>query len=269
MLTLLLIAACVVFAWSGYRLIVRQKEYADARAEYDALREAFTGDSSAADGAADSSESSGTADAGDASGTDGASTANGASAQTGAALNVDFDGLRAVNQDVVGWVEIPGTGISYPIAQADDNRIYLDTGFDGSPSSSGAIFADCDCQADLMGAHTIIYGHHMRDGSMFAGLVDYKNADFFNSHPEILLATPERQLRLTVIAAYAVSADAPLRRFEFGEGEFEAFLAECLARSELARADIDLSQVDRLYSFVTCSYEADDMRTVVHAVELG
>lgn len=239
LLIILLIAACVVFVWSGYKFISREKEYADARADYDALRDTFN--QSAASG--DESES--------------------------AASNIDFDGLRAVNPEVVGWVDIPGTSISYPIAQTSDNDKYLKVSFDGQSSSSGAIFADKDCQSDLMGSHTIIYGHHMRDGSMFAELVNFKDADFFDSHSEIILTTPERQMHLTVIAAYAVNADEPLRRFTFNADEFQAFLSECVAKSELKREGVDLSQVDRLYTFVTCSYEADDMRTVVHAVELG
>lgn len=239
LLIILLIVACGVFAWSGYKFVSGEKEYADARADYDALRDAFNQTSSS-----DNETQSGQSD-------------------------IDFDGLRAVNPDVVGWIDIPDTTISYPIAQTVDNQKYLKTGFDGKSSSSGAIFADKDCQPDLMGAHTIIYGHHMRDGSMFAELVNFKDADFFDAHDRILLFTPERQMELTVIAAYAVSADEPLRRFSFQEGEFESFLEQCMSKAELKREDTDLSQVDRLYTFVTCSYEADDMRTVVHAVELG
>lgn len=238
LLVLALIAAIGVFAWSGYMLLSRQREYADARAEYDALREAFN-----------------------------QTSAEGEAEQSGASA-IDFDGLRAVNPEVVGWVDIPGADISYPIVQTGDNDKYLHTGFDGQSSSSGAIFADKGCQSDLMGSHTIIYGHHMRDGSMFANLVNFKDPDFFNAHDRILLSTPERQMRLTVIAAYAVSADEPLRRFEFGAGEFDEFLSECLARADVVREGVELDRVDRLYTFVTCSYEADDMRTVVHAVEL-
>ena len=145
-LIILLIAALGVFVFPGYMLIERQSEYNASRNEYDNLRDQFKQTEQAADAAPSP---------------------------------IDFDGLKQENPETVGWIEIPSAGISYPVVQAEDNEKYLTTGFDGNESKSGAIFLDYKSQPDMMGYHTIIYGHHMRDGSMFANLVDFKDADYF------------------------------------------------------------------------------------------
>ena len=85
---------------------------------------------------------------------------------------VDFDGLSQINPDIVGWLYIPGADISYPVVQAGDNDYYLDRMFDGTRNSAGSIFLDAYCASDFSDRHSIIYGHHMRDLSMFARLLD-------------------------------------------------------------------------------------------------
>lgn len=236
----IIVIAIAVFAWSGYMLIKRESEYRSARSEYDSLRDKFKG------------------------------TATEAPQSQGGQSPIDFDGLLAQNPDTVGWVEIPGTKISYPIVQSGDNDKYLHTSFDGNESSSGAIFLDKSSPANLMGAHSIIYGHHMRDGSMFAQLVDFKEQAFFDEHDEILIYTPERTVRLKVIAVCVQSAgDTSVLKYDFASSqELSGFIASRMEQAVISR-DADIAaDADRLYSFVTCSYESDDMRTILHAVEV-
>lgn len=231
-LIIILAAACAVFVWAGCKLFLQEKEYSDSRSEYEDLREAFWGEK------APSSEASA----------------------------IDFEGLKKVNPDIKGWIDIPDTDISYPIVQAEDNAKYLSTSFEGKSSKSGAIFLDKSSQGDLRGRHNIIYGHHMRDGSMFAQLIKFRDADFFDAHSEIKLSTPAGPIELEIISVCAVKGDEALRRFEFTDGEFKEFIDECMARSIHHRAGIDTEAVKALYTFVTCSYEADDMRTLIHAI---
>lgn len=230
LLIIVLIAALCMFVWAGYTLISRQSEYNAAQNEYDDLRDQFKKTTQSP---------------------------------------IDFDGLKKENSETVGWLEIPSAKISYPIVQASDNDKYLTTSFDGTASKSGAIFLDCDSSSDMMGRHTIIYGHHMRDGSMFANLVDFKDADYFRENSEITLYTPDRTLNLTVIAAYAQSgSDGSVRKFTFeDDADFHEFVEQRIAMSPNQRTGIDVSNVERLYTFITCSYEADDMRTIVLAIE--
>ena len=88
----------------------------------------------------------------------------------GETFAVNFDVLRDINPDCVGWIEIPGTNISYPIVQGRDNDHYLRLNFEGKYSVGGVIFLDHRCDSDFDRTNTIIYGHNMRDGSMFGSL---------------------------------------------------------------------------------------------------
>ena len=89
-------------------------------------------------------------------------------------LLVDFDELAAVNGDVAAWIDFPGQPISYPVVQGDDNSRYLRLSFKGSSSSSGAIFLDYRNDGLMKDGNTIIYGHNMRNGSMFGLLRRYQ-----------------------------------------------------------------------------------------------
>lgn len=179
---------------------------------------------------------------------------------------IDFTALRQINQETIAWLTIPGTEIDYPIVQTDNNDTYLTTGFDKNASASGAIYLDCDSDGALTGKHSIFYGHHMRDGSMFAELVKFKKEDFFNSHREIILYTPQRELRLRTVAALYGNADGEKRRTEFPSEEgFRQYIDEMTKNCAFRELPVNAPQ--RLYSFVTCSYEFPDARTIVYAVE--
>ena len=133
---------------------------------------------------------------------------------------VDFESLRAVNPDIVAWIEIPGTDISYPVVQADDNETYLKRDFEGNKSAAGTIFLDCDSSSDLMGLHSILYGHHMKNQKR---RTEFSSLERFNRY-------------------------------------VDEMTKNCSFR-ELPEGD-----VEGLYSFVTCSYEFNDARTILYAV---
>ena len=93
-------------------------------------------------------------------------------------LQVDFKSLRAVNPEIVAWLSIDGTNIDYPVAQHSDNDYYLHHLFTGEWNSSGCLFMDCHNQSDYSGRHTIIYGHHMDNGSMILNVMGYKDQTY-------------------------------------------------------------------------------------------
>ena len=95
---------------------------------------------------------------------------------------VDFDSLRSVNPEIVAWLTIDGTNIDYPVAQHSDNNYYLHHLFTGEWNSSGCLFMDCNNQTDISDRHTIIYGHHMDNGTMFQNLMGYKDQSFYDGH---------------------------------------------------------------------------------------
>lgn len=178
---------------------------------------------------------------------------------------IDFEALRTVNPDTVAWVRIPGTDIDYPVVQADNNETYLKTDFEGNHSSAGAIFADCDSDGDMLGLHTLLYGHHMKNGSMFAQLEQFKDASFFGEHREIILYLPDQELRLRTIAAVYGDADGEKRRTAFDSQEMFDQYIDNMTKSCSFR-ELPGGGCKGLYSFVTCSYEFDNARTIVYAV---
>ncbi len=101
--------------------------------------------------------------------------------------DIDLDALREVNEDVVGWLAIPGTEVSYPLIRPRDNETYLSRSWDGTPTSAGSIFLDCRVAWEPRGFNTIIYGHNMRNRTMFGSLRDYRGDSYWQEHPEICL----------------------------------------------------------------------------------
>lgn len=180
---------------------------------------------------------------------------------------IDFEELLALNPDTIGWIRIPDTNIDYPIVQNDNNDTYLHTDFYGDESIYGTIYLDFESDADLMGKNNILYGHNMRNGSMFKDLVYYKEEQYFKDHQFFEIYTPERTIRLKAISCYYDKAQPIFRKTKFKtEGSYKAFINEML--SPCAYAEIPEEPINALYTLVTCSYEVDDARTFVFAVEV-
>ena len=102
---------------------------------------------------------------------------------------LDLDSLREVNEDVLGWIVIPDTVLSYPLVQCGDNQYYLNRTWQDKRSSVGAIFMECKCAPDFSDFNTIIYGHRMNNESMFGVLHGYKKEDFWRDHPTVYVVT--------------------------------------------------------------------------------
>lgn len=93
-------------------------------------------------------------------------------------LQTDLSALQRINSDVIGWILIPGTDVNYPLLHTTDNSTYLHTAWDGSYNQAGSIFMETRTNPDMEDFNTIIYGHNMRNGSMFATLMRYKDAQY-------------------------------------------------------------------------------------------
>ena len=179
---------------------------------------------------------------------------------------IDFKKLKSQNQDIAGWIYIRGTTIDYPIVQGKDNEEYLHQDFNKKKSSSGTIFLDNNCKKDFTSDNNIIYGHHMKNGTMFAQLLKFREKSFLKKHNEIMIFTPDRTIHLKVISAYAQKAQNKIPVTFANDKQKKAYIKKFESMSEQT---IKTSRINdsHIYTFVTCSYEGEDNRTYVHAAE--
>lgn len=176
---------------------------------------------------------------------------------------VDFAALKEINPDIVAWVYIEGTEINYSVVRGTDNQYYLKHLFNGKWNSSGCIFLDSRNAPDFSDRHSIIYGHHTKNGTMFSGLTQYKKQEFYQAHPTILLITPEQNIRVEIFAGYVanVKDDAWEIALEL-DTKFEAWLEAARSRS-CFESDMIPAVTDRIVTLSTCSYEFDNARFVL------
>ncbi|HCS73519.1 MAG TPA: SrtB family sortase [Clostridiales bacterium] len=173
--------------------------------------------------------------------------------------------LIEINKDVVGWISIPNTVIDYPVVQAEDNNFYLRRNIHGEKATAGTIFMDYKSNALAEGGHIILYGHHMRNGTMFKDLVKYKEEDFFQNHENIQYNTLTKEMEWEVFSVYISKADFNYRLTEFSsEMKYLEFLHK-LEDKSMFKKEIELSEDDQILTLSTCTYEYDDARLVVHA----
>ena len=182
---------------------------------------------------------------------------------------VDLSALQAEYPDVKGWISIPGTCVDYPVLQssADDPEHYLRRTYKDERRTAGSIFFQWDCS--LESRNTVVYGHNMNDGTMFAVLQKMTDEAFRKEHSKILLQT-QKGLREYQIAAVLKTDITKLafNRTEFADdADYLAFQKELFTQS-LYMPETNPGTDCRLLTLVTCSYEWENARTVVVATEV-
>lgn len=183
--------------------------------------------------------------------------------------NMDFSALQEVNKDVLGWVLIPWTKISYPVVQTNDNDYYLRHTWKKTASAVGAIYMDYRCSADLDGFNTILYGHRMNNGSMFAGLKYYKKESYYQQHPLVYLTTAQGSFQYEIFSVYEGSPTGESYRtgLRTAEGK-QAFLAAAVEAS-LYDTGVTPTVNDYVLTLSTCTGNGHSKRLIVHAVRRG
>ena len=183
-------------------------------------------------------------------------------------LQIDFGILKQENPDILAWLDIPGTSVSYPVVQGMDNSYYLDRGIRGKKSSSGAIFMDARNQPDLSDDNIIIYGHNMKNGSMFGRLRQFKDKDFYEKHPYIDLYFPEGTFRYAVYACYEEAAEIGKFTVVFEDGAAQAeWMAEGVRRS-VCDTGVRPAAGRQTLMLATCTGTGYSHRLVVLAVRV-
>ena len=170
--------------------------------------------------------------------------------------------IKSINPDIVGWIQIPGTVIDYPVCwRANDNEYYMKHSAEGERRAFGAIMLDGANSSAAEEHLVVLYGHHMRNGTMFKDIVRYTDADFLNDHKSISLFFPDREERYSVIGTIVCSA----KNFEPSQMvEEELLFKEWCRNSWKGLPEEEIQK--KMLALVTCSYGSRDERTICFAV---
>lgn len=235
--TIILVVALAVFCFSAFQLFKILKGYHDGRSEYDKVRKLAV------------EEKKG----------DGEDQ-----------FSVNFDELMKMNPDTIGWIRFhpEPSQISYPIVKGKDNSEYLKKTFSANENTLGAIFLNVDNNADFMDKNTIIYGHRMKDGSMFRHLQDYEEKSFWESNPYFYIYTPDgREITYHIYSAGQVedTSDTYLTSFE-SEEAYQSFL-NMTKEASLYDTGVELNAQSAIVTLSTCTSASDNHRFVVRGVK--
>lgn len=245
---IVMIVALCVFCYSGYELISIYSEYRKGEQEYSDLsdkiletRESVSETVTKADG-----------------GTDSETTA------PEEEFVFDFDSLYNINNDACGWILINGTQISYPLVQGSDNEYYLTHTINGTYNGAGTIFLDARMENGFASDNTIIYGHNMKNGTMFGELKKYKSADYCSEHNIIDIFTKDSMYSYEVVATAIVDpADQMIYTYDFTDEAHFTSYRDYINSVKLYDTGVNIYSDDRLVTLSTCTGDSTQRFVVI------
>ena len=176
---------------------------------------------------------------------------------------VNHEELADMNEDYRCWIYAPGTQIDYPVVQSEDNSHYLKRLFNGAKNSAGTLFIDYRNLPDFQDPNTLIYGHHMRNDSMFGTLTDYAEQAYYEGHPILLMMTADEVFLLEVFAGYTTSDKDHCYDIAISDEEdMAAFIDEAVQKSDFV-SGAQVQTTDRLVTLSTCAYAFEDARYIL------
>lgn len=173
------------------------------------------------------------------------------------------------NDDIIGFIDIPGVDIAYPIVQGSDNDYYLRRGLNGEYDIAGSIFIDVNNKPDFNDDNTVIYGHHLEINSMFTPLDQYRKQEFAENHQTIYLATRDELREYKIFSAYGIPADYEYRTLYFtNRDDVVPYFNKLRSNSEVLLDSPAFKSDDQIITLSTCQYDYEDQRLAVHAVRV-
>lgn len=179
--------------------------------------------------------------------------------------------LQEQNSDIVGWIEIEGTNISYPVLQGDDDVFYLTHNYKMEQTEKGSIFLTADYDWNIAGNNLIIYGHNLVNGQMFKDLLKYSDEKFYRKHPVIRFTTNKTDMVFDVMSAfksrvYNKDEENVFKYYDFinseNKNEYNKFV-ENAKKYSIYDTGVDAKYGEQLITLITCSYHSDDGRFVL------
>jgi len=177
-------------------------------------------------------------------------------------IQVAFDSLLAENPEVTGWLYCPDTPINYPVVQAENNKKYLRRDLHGKYLVTGTLFVEFRNRAITEDRNYIIYGHNMKDDSMFGSLLNYADQAYYDAHPVLYYLTPQGDYKIELIAGLMVPDNFGIYTPTPDELWFAEFLADARAQSGF-RSPVTVSGSDRIVTLSTCSYDKKNERYIL------
>lgn len=177
-------------------------------------------------------------------------------------IAVDFSVLKKENSDIVAWLYSEDTPINYPVVQGKDNEKYVHTMFNGKEGSSGTLFMDYRNDSDISDEHTIIYGHNMKNTTMFGTIQKYRNQSYYDSHKIMYLLTPTKNYKIELFTGYTTNMYSDI----YDLGKLNQAKRNNLLRQSNFKSEVNLNEEDKIITLSTCAYEYDDARYVLMGV---
>ena len=186
-------------------------------------------------------------------------------------IPIDFAALQQQNPDVYAWIQVPGTEVDYPILQSsNDNTYYLNHTIDGEEKKEGAIFTENYNTKTFEDPNTVIYGHDMKNGSMFQSIHKYMDRSFFDNNRDIVIYMPDQILRYKIFAAYLTDNRHLLMNYNFwSKDEYQQYLNSIFSMRDMNAfidTSMEVTNEDKIITLSTCYAGISTQRYLVQAV---
>ena len=246
-LTVVLIAAICVFCYAGYNLFHIYTEYKKGTDEYNEIAQMAVTER-------------------DPDGEEAGPSAG----ELKAPMNIDFASLKSVNDDVVGWIYVEAVpDINYPIVHGKDNETYLHRTYEKNYNFAGTIFVDYENKGDFSDCNTIVYGHNMKNGSMFGKLKQMYESEKYKDSKYLWICTPNGKYRYEIFSMqYAKVGSDVYTLFSAHDEQFEAYVKKMAKQSKVDMKALGLGKDDYVVTLSTCTSD-ESVRFVVQARWVG
>ena len=185
-------------------------------------------------------------------------------------FSIDFMTLKDINPDIVAWIRFDEPKeINYPIVQGSDNDKYIDTSFRGEKNKAGAIFMEVRNHSDFTDRNTFIYGHNMKNGTMFAELMKYRDREYHRENPYFYIYTPDgREIKYEIFSASVVNDDADSYIIQYNSDEEFLNYLDIIKQASGYATGVSVSVDSKIVSLSTCTNRVDVERFLVHGVKI-
>lgn len=257
-----MLAALAVFLYSGYTLYGFYKEYKKSSDEYDNLEHSYAADQESESENLDALENDTALQ--NISGREVRTVIENGEEKTLPVMKnpINFSQLLSVNSDIVGWLRIRALDISYPVVQGEDNDFYLHRTFEKTDNFAGCLFVNSYNMGDFTDQNTIIYGHNMKNGSMFGKLKNFNDPEVFKKSRYFWIFTPEFIYQYRIFSASVVDKTGLTYQISFTDDEFEEFVSRAYSASVVDNQGVTVTKEDRIVTLSTCTGD-DATRFVV------